>query len=52
MRGAARKGGPYRDSTMGLRLSAEKTLITHIDDGPDFLGWRLQRHRKKGYLRI
>jgi RNA-directed DNA polymerase len=33
---------------MGLRLSAEKTLITHIDEGFDFLGWRLQRHRKKG----
>ena len=35
-------------STMGLRLSAEKTLITHIDEGLDFLGWRIQRHRKKG----
>jgi RNA-directed DNA polymerase len=35
-------------STMGLRLSAEKTLITHIDDGLDFLGWRIQRHRKRG----
>jgi RNA-directed DNA polymerase len=33
---------------MGLRLSAEKTLITHIDDGFDFLGWRVQRHRKRG----
>ena len=33
---------------MGLRLSAEKTLITHIDDGFDFLGWRIQRHAKKG----
>jgi len=35
-------------STMGLRLSPEKTLITHIDEGLDFLGWRLQRHRKSG----
>ena len=25
-------------STMGLRLSPEKTLITHIDEGLDFLG--------------
>jgi RNA-directed DNA polymerase len=33
---------------MGLRLSAEKTLITHIDEGLDFLGWRIQRHRQKG----
>ena len=35
-------------STMGLRLSPEKTLVTHIDKGLDFLGWRIQRHRKKG----
>jgi RNA-directed DNA polymerase len=35
-------------STMGLRLSQEKTLITHIDEGLVFLGWHLQRHRKRG----
>src|SRR6185437_10447395 len=35
-------------SEMGLRLSPEKTLITHIDQGLDFLGWRIQRHRKRG----
>jgi RNA-directed DNA polymerase len=35
-------------ATMGLRLSPEKTLITRIDDGVDFLGWRIQRHRKRG----
>ena len=34
--------------TMGLRLSPDKTLITHIDEGLDFLGWHIQRHRKKG----
>ena len=33
---------------MGLRLSPEKTLVTHIDEGLDFLGWRIQRHWKKG----
>jgi RNA-directed DNA polymerase len=33
---------------MGLRLSEAKTLITHIDEGLDFLGWRIQRHRKRG----
>jgi RNA-directed DNA polymerase len=33
---------------MGLRLSPEKTLVTHIDEGLDFLGWRVQRHRKRG----
>jgi RNA-directed DNA polymerase len=35
-------------SMMGLRLSLEKTLITHIDEGLVFLGWRIQRHLKKG----
>ena len=35
-------------ATMGLRLSPEKTLITHIDEGLDFLGWHIQRHRKRG----
>ena len=38
-------------STMGLRLSPEKTLITHIDQGLDFLGWHIQRHRKRGTRR-
>jgi RNA-directed DNA polymerase len=38
-------------STMGLRLSPDKTLITHIDKGVDFLGWRIQRHRKRGTTR-
>ncbi|MFT3874086.1 MAG: group II intron maturase-specific domain-containing protein [Nocardioides sp.] len=28
---------------VGLRLSEEKTQLTHIDDGFDFLGWRIQR---------
>ncbi len=28
---------------MGLRLSEEKTRVCHIDDGFDFLGWRIQR---------
>ncbi|GAA1616324.1 group II intron reverse transcriptase/maturase [Catellatospora bangladeshensis] len=35
-------------ATMGLRLSEDKTLITHIEEGLDFLGWRIQRHVKKG----
>jgi RNA-directed DNA polymerase len=33
---------------MGLRLSEEKTRVAHIDDGFDFLGWRIQRHQKRG----
>ena len=28
---------------MGLRLSATKTRVCHIDEGFDFLGWRIQR---------
>jgi integrase len=31
-----------------LTEKGEKTLITHIEDGLDFLGWRIQRHRKRG----
>jgi RNA-directed DNA polymerase len=33
---------------MGLRLSEAKTRITHIDEGLDFLGYRMQRHQKRG----
>ena len=33
---------------MGLRLSEAKTHITHVKEGFDFLGWRIQRHRKRG----
>jgi len=28
---------------LGLTLSKEKTRITHIKDGIDFLGWRIKR---------
>ena len=28
---------------LGLRLSEEKTQVCHIDEGFDFLGWRIQR---------
>jgi hypothetical protein len=30
---------------LGLMLSSEKTRVAHIDEGIDFLGWRIQRHR-------
>lgn len=33
---------------MGLRLSEAKTRIAHIDEGFDFLGFRVQRRRKRG----
>jgi RNA-directed DNA polymerase len=35
-------------STVGLRLSAEKTRTCHIDDGIDFLGLRIQRQHERG----
>lgn len=31
----------------GLELSDEKTLITHIDDGFDFLGWNFRKYKEK-----
>jgi RNA-directed DNA polymerase len=33
---------------MGLRLSDAKTRIVHIDEGFDFLGFRIQRQQKRG----
>jgi RNA-directed DNA polymerase len=33
---------------MGLRLSEAKTRVGHIDEGFDFLGFRIQRRRKRG----
>jgi RNA-directed DNA polymerase len=33
---------------MGLRLSEEKTRIAHIDEGFDFLGFRIVRQQKRG----
>ena len=33
---------------MGLRLSEAKTRVCHIDQGFDFLGFRIQRKRKRG----
>jgi RNA-directed DNA polymerase len=38
-------------SRLGLRLALDKTRVAHIDDGLDFLGWRIQRHRKRGTSR-
>ena len=34
----------------GLSLSAEKTKITHIDNGFDFLGWNVRRRDNKQVL--
>lgn len=35
-------------SERGLELSLEKTLITHIDQGFDFLGWNFKKYRVQG----
>lgn len=35
---------------IGLSLSVEKTRVVHIDEGIDFLGWRIQRRHKAGTL--
>ncbi len=35
-------------STVGLRLSVEKSRISHIDEGFDFLGYRIQRRSWQG----
>ena len=33
---------------LGLRLSEAKTQMTHMSDGFDFLGFRIQWRRKRG----
>ena len=33
---------------LGLRLSVEKSRVCHLDEGFDFLGFRIQRRRRKG----
>jgi RNA-directed DNA polymerase len=38
-------------ATLGLRLSPEKTAVCHIDEGFEFLGWRIQRHQQRGSQR-
>jgi RNA-directed DNA polymerase len=35
-------------TTVGLRLSEEKTTVVHIDEGFTFLGFRIQRQRQQG----
>jgi RNA-directed DNA polymerase len=36
---------------LGLRLSEAKTRVCHIDEGLDFLGYRIQRRTKRGTSR-
>jgi RNA-directed DNA polymerase len=35
-------------SKVGLRLSEEKTMVCHIDEGFEFLGFRIRRQTKRG----
>ena len=35
-------------SSVGLRLNEDKTSVCHIDEGFDFLGFRIQRQVKRG----
>jgi len=39
-------------SAIGLRLSQEKTKVCHINEGFDFLGFRIQRKRKRGSNKV
>ena len=54
VRGARKDAEALRDEVsevlapIGLRLSAEKTSVCHIDDGFDFLGWHIQRRSWRG----
>jgi RNA-directed DNA polymerase len=36
---------------IGLRLSDAKTRVVHLDEGLDFLGFRIQRKRKRGHAK-
>ena len=36
----------------GLKLSEEKTLITHIDDGFEFLGWNFRKYKGKLIIKL
>jgi RNA-directed DNA polymerase len=35
-------------ATLGLRLSESKTRVVHLSEGFPFLGFRIQRRRKRG----
>jgi RNA-directed DNA polymerase len=38
-------------AAVGLRLAPDKTKVGHIDEGLDFLGFRIRRHRQRGSQR-
>ncbi len=45
---ALRKHVARVPAPMGLRLSQAKTRVSYIDEGLDFLGFRIQRRLKRG----
>jgi RNA-directed DNA polymerase len=45
---ALRAGVEAALSSVGLRLNEEKTRVCSIDEGFDFLGFRIQRQQKRG----
>jgi RNA-directed DNA polymerase len=48
---ALREGVARVLAPIGLRLSEAKTKVCHIDEGFDFLGFRIQRRTKRGTTR-
>jgi RNA-directed DNA polymerase len=54
VRGERRHAEGLRDEVaavlapLGLRLSLEKTRVTHVDEGFVFLGYEIRRQRKRG----
>jgi hypothetical protein len=48
---ALHEQAPAVISPMASRLSEEKTVITHIDEGFDFLGFHIQQKPKEGTRR-
>ena len=46
------KIGELLSSKLGMTLSVEKTHITHLDDGFDFLGFRIQRRTGRDGRRV
>jgi hypothetical protein len=44
--------GTHTLGKVGLRLAADKTRVVDIDEGFDFLGFHIQRHRQKGSNRL
>lgn len=42
----------FLQDTLQLELSAEKTLVTHADNGFDFLGFNIKRWKRQGIRKV